>query len=41
MPKNEITPLEAIRQTDPEGSDFWSSRDFAKVLKQQKNKPQQ
>jgi len=32
MPKNEITPFEAIRQTDSEGSDYWSSRDFAKVL---------
>jgi DNA-damage-inducible protein D len=32
MLEHEITPFEAIRQTDPEGSDFWSSRDFAKVL---------
>jgi DNA-damage-inducible protein D len=29
---NEITPFESIRQTNPAGNEFWSSRDFAKVL---------
>ena len=29
---NEITPFEAIRRTNPTGNEFWSSRDFAKVL---------
>ena len=29
---NEITPFEAIRRTNPAGNEFWSSRDFAKVL---------
>ncbi|NJL19312.1 MAG: hypothetical protein HC901_03285 [Bdellovibrionaceae bacterium] len=29
---NDITPFEAIRRTNPSGNDFWSSRDFAKVL---------
>lgn len=28
----EITSFESIRRTDPAGSEFWSSRDFAKVL---------
>jgi len=28
----EITPFEAIRSTNPTGNEFWSSRDFAKVL---------
>ena len=28
----EITPFEAIRRTNPAGNEFWSSRDFAKVL---------
>ena len=28
----EITPFEQIRRTNPAGSEFWSSRDFAKVL---------
>jgi DNA-damage-inducible protein D len=27
-----ITPFETIRRTNPEGNEFWSSRDFAKVL---------
>jgi hypothetical protein len=27
-----ITPFEAIRRTNPAGDEFWSSRDFAKVL---------
>ena len=27
-----ITPFESIRRTNPTGSEFWSSRDFAKVL---------
>ena len=27
-----ITPFEAIRRTNPAGNEFWSSRDFAKVL---------
>ena len=27
-----ITPFEEIRRTDPAGNDFWSSRDFARVL---------
>lgn len=27
-----ITPFEAIRRTSPAGNEFWSSRDFAKVL---------
>ena len=29
---NEITPFEAIRRTNPAGSEYWSSRDFARVL---------
>ena len=29
---NEITPFEAIRRTNPTGNEFWSSRDFARVL---------
>lgn len=29
---HEITPFEQIRRTNPEGNEFWSSRDFAKVL---------
>ena len=29
---NEITPFESIRRTNPAGNEFWSSRDFAKVL---------
>jgi DNA-damage-inducible protein D len=29
---HEITPFEAIRRTNPAGNEFWSSRDFAKVL---------
>jgi DNA-damage-inducible protein D len=29
---NEITPFESIRRTNPQGGEFWSSRDFAKVL---------
>jgi len=29
---NEITPFETIRRTNPAGNDFWSSRDFARVL---------
>jgi len=28
----DITPFEAIRRTNPAGNEFWSSRDFAKVL---------
>jgi DNA-damage-inducible protein D len=28
----DITPFEAIRHTNPAGNEFWSSRDFAKVL---------
>ena len=28
----EITPFEFIRRTNPAGNEFWSSRDFAKVL---------
>ena len=28
----EITPFESIRRTNPAGNEFWSSRDFAKVL---------
>ncbi len=28
----EITPFEQIRRTNPAGSEYWSSRDFAKVL---------
>lgn len=27
-----ITPFESIRRTNPAGNEFWSSRDFAKVL---------
>jgi DNA-damage-inducible protein D len=27
-----ITPFESIRRTNPTGNEFWSSRDFAKVL---------
>jgi DNA-damage-inducible protein D len=30
--RNEITPFEAIRRTNPAGNEFWSSRDFTKVL---------
>ena len=29
---NEITPFEQIRRTNPQGNEFWSSRDFARVL---------
>ena len=29
---HEITPFETIRRTNPAGNEFWSSRDFAKVL---------
>ena len=29
---NEITPFEAIRRSNPAGNEFWSSRDFARVL---------
>ena len=29
---NEITPFEAIRRTNPAGNEYWSSRDFARVL---------
>lgn len=29
---NEITPFESIRRTNLAGNEFWSSRDFAKVL---------
>ena len=29
---NEITPFEQIRRTNPAGNEFWSSRDFARVL---------
>ena len=29
---NDITPFEVIRRTNPAGNEFWSSRDFAKVL---------
>ena len=29
---NEITPFEQIRRTNPAGHEFWSSRDFARVL---------
>jgi len=28
----EITPYESIRRTNPAGNEFWSSRDFARVL---------
>ena len=28
----EITPFERIRRTSSAGNEFWSSRDFAKVL---------
>jgi DNA-damage-inducible protein D len=28
----QITPFESIRRTNPTGNEFWSSRDFAKVL---------
>ena len=28
----EITPFEQIRRTNPAGNEFWSSRDFARVL---------
>ncbi len=28
----EITPFEEIRRTNPAGNEFWSSRDFARVL---------
>ncbi len=28
----QITPFETIRRTNPAGNEFWSSRDFAKVL---------
>ena len=29
---NEITPFEQIRRTNPAGGEYWSSRDFARVL---------
>ncbi len=29
---NDITPFEKIRRTNPAGNEFWSSRDFARVL---------
>ena len=29
---HEITPFEDIRRTNPAGNEYWSSRDFAKVL---------
>lgn len=29
---HEITPFETIRRTNPAGNEYWSSRDFAKVL---------
>ena len=29
---HEITPFEKIRRTNPAGNEFWSSRDFARVL---------
>ena len=29
---HQITPFESIRRTNPTGNEFWSSRDFAKVL---------
>jgi DNA-damage-inducible protein D len=29
---DEITPFESIRRTNPAGNEFWSSRDFARVL---------
>ena len=29
---NQITPFEEIRRTNPAGNEFWSSRDFARVL---------
>ena len=29
---SETTPFETIRRTNPAGNEFWSSRDFAKVL---------
>ena len=29
---NDITPFESIRRINPAGNEFWSSRDFAKVL---------
>ena len=29
---NEITPFEAIRRTNTACNEFWSSRDFAKIL---------
>ena len=29
---NETTPFEQIRRTNPAGNEFWSSRDFARVL---------
>jgi DNA-damage-inducible protein D len=28
----DITPFEQIRRTNPAGNEFWSSRDFARVL---------
>ncbi len=30
---NLITPFEPIRRTNPAGNQFWSSRDFAQVLR--------
>jgi DNA-damage-inducible protein D len=29
---HEITPFESIRRTNPAGNEYWSSRDFARVL---------
>jgi hypothetical protein len=31
-PSTAITPFERIRRTNPTGSEFWSSRDFAEVI---------
>ena len=30
--ENHISPFEQIKQTDDDGAEFWSSRDFAEVL---------
>jgi prophage antirepressor-like protein len=29
---SEMTPFERIRRVNPAGNEFWSSRDFARVL---------
>lgn len=32
LPENNLTPFERIKQTDPNGNEYWSARQLAKVL---------